>query len=127
MNATTRSRIIVAGMYGFAAAFLLIVLAVQTTFPYRWEWLVLGAAFGAFQSLAVEVNDRLRASPTVMIVMTAAVIFGRDSAAIGAATIVLFGAVTPLDVRERRWFQPVVNAGQLVLSAAVAGAGRGSS
>lgn len=109
-------------MYGTAAVLLLVVLAIRTEFPLRWEWLFFGVAFGLFQSLAVEVNDRLRASPTVMIVMTAAVVFGRDGAAIGAATIVVFGAVTPLDVRERRWFQPAVNAGQLVLSAAVAGA-----
>ena len=64
------------------------------------------SAFGAFQALAVEVNDRLRASPTVMIVMTAAVIFGRDSAAIGAATIVVFGAITPIDIQRA----PVVSA-----------------
>jgi HD-GYP domain-containing protein (c-di-GMP phosphodiesterase class II) len=122
MNASTRSRVLIAGLYGLAAGLLLVVLGIQTTFPLRWEWLFFGVAFGVFQSLAVEVNDRLRASPTVMIVMTAAVIFGRESAAIGVATIVLFGAVTPLDIRERRWFQPISNAGQFVLSAAVAGA-----
>ena len=109
-------------MYGSAAGVLLTFLAIQTSFPLRWEWLFFGAAFGTFQSLAVEVNDRLRASPTVMIVMTAAVIFGRESAAIGAATIVVFGAITPIDIRERRWFQPIVNAGQFVLSAAAGGA-----
>ncbi len=122
MNITNRSRVIVAGLYGLAAGLLLALLATRTEFPFRWEWLFFGVAFGVFQSLAVEVNDRLRASPTVMIVMTAAVVFGRDSSAIGAATIVLFGAITPIDLKERRWFQPVVNAGQFVLSAAVAGA-----
>ena len=111
MNPSTRSRVLVAGMYGGAALVLLAVLGTQTTFPFRWEWLVFGAAFGVFQSLAVEVNDRLRASPTVMIVMTAAVVFGRDSAAIGAATIVLFGAITPLTSASgdgsNRWSMPV--------------------
>ncbi len=122
MTPSLRSRLLIAGMYGLSALALLAVLATQTSFPFRWEWLFFGAAFGAFQSLAVEVNDRLRASPTVMIVMTAAVVFGRESAAIGAATIVIFGAITPIDVKQRRWFQPIVNAGQFVLSAAVAGA-----
>ena len=122
MTPGLRSRLLITGIYGSSAVLLLAFLALQTTFPLRWEWVFFGVAFGAFQSLAVEVNDRLRASPTVMIVMTAAVVFGRESAAIGAATIVMFGAVTPLDIRERRWFQPVVNAGQFVLSAAAGGA-----
>ncbi|MCP5115383.1 MAG: hypothetical protein GY953_31530, partial [bacterium] len=89
---------------------------------FSWEWVVFGLAFGLFQSFAVEVNDRLRASPTVMIIMTAAVAFGRESATIGAATVAIFGAITPVDIKERRWFQPVGNLGQLVLSAALAGA-----
>jgi HD-GYP domain-containing protein (c-di-GMP phosphodiesterase class II) len=122
MTPALRSRLVIAGLYGASAALLLALLAMRTTFPLRWEWLFFGIAFGAFQSLAVEVNDRLRASPTVMIVMTAAVVFGRESAAIGAATIVIFGAVTPIDIRERRWFQPISNAGQFVLSAAAGGA-----
>jgi HD-GYP domain-containing protein (c-di-GMP phosphodiesterase class II) len=122
MNSSLRSRLLIAAMYGLSASALLAVLAIRTTFPLRWEWLFFGILFGVFQALAVEVNDRLRASPTVMIVMTAAVIFGRESAAIGAATIVVFGAITPIDIKERRWFQPIVNAGQFVLSAAAAGA-----
>lgn len=122
MSPALRLRLLIAGIYGLSAAVLLGFLAIFTTFPFRWEWLFFGVAFGTFQSLAVEVNDRLRASPTVMIVMTAAVIFGRESAAIGAATIVIFGVITPIDIRERRWFQPIVNAGQLILSAAAGGA-----
>lgn len=122
MTPALRSRLLIAGLYGGSAVVLLAFLAVQTSFPLRWEWLFFGIAFGTFQSLAVEVNDRLRASPTVMIVMTAAVIFGRESAAIGAATIVVFGALTPIDIKERRWFQPISNAGQFVLSAAAGGA-----
>ncbi len=121
MDGSSRSRLLIAGTYFGAAVALVGFLAWRTEFPLRWEWLVLGVAFGVFESLSVEVNDRLRASPTVMIVMTAAVIFGKGSAAVGVATLVLLGAITPVDLKERRWFQPLSNAGQLVLSAALAG------
>ncbi|MEE8491769.1 MAG: HD domain-containing phosphohydrolase [Acidimicrobiia bacterium] len=117
-----RARLFIAAAYGGAGAALVGFLFWKTTFPFRWEWLALGLAFGLFQALSVEVNDRLRASPTVMITLTAAVIFGKGSAALGAATIAAFGAITPRDLRERRWFQPIANLGQFVLSGALAGA-----
>ena len=122
MLPSQRARLFIAAAYGGAGAALVGFLFWKTTFPFRWEWLALGLAFGLFQALSVEVNDRLRASPTVMITLTAAVIFGKGSAALGAATIAAFGAITPRDLRERRWFQPIANLGQFVLSGALAGA-----
>jgi HD-GYP domain-containing protein (c-di-GMP phosphodiesterase class II) len=87
--------------------------------PY-WLWGVFAAAYTFFAMRAVEVNDRLYVSPTAMITMTAAVAFGPESALLGAVTMVGLGFLSPEDVAERRWFQPAVNFGQLVLSAAAA-------
>jgi len=87
--------------------------------PY-WLWGVFAAAYTFFAIRAVEVNDRLYVSPTAMITMTAAVAFGPESALLGAVTMVGLGFLSPEDVAERRWFQPAVNFGQLVLSAAAA-------
>jgi HD-GYP domain-containing protein (c-di-GMP phosphodiesterase class II) len=86
--------------------------------PY-WLWGVFAAAYVFFNMRAVEVNDRLYVSPTSMIIMTAAVAFGPASALLGTATTVALGFLHPDDVKERRWFQPAVNFGQLVLSTAV--------
>jgi hypothetical protein len=55
-----------------------------------------------------------------MVVTTAAVVFGPDSAILGVVAMVAFGLLTPADLKERRWFQPLVNFGQLTLSATVA-------
>ena len=87
--------------------------------PY-WLWGVFAAAYTFFAIRAVEVNDRLYVSPTAMITMTAAVAFGPQSALLGAVTMVGLGFLSPEDLAERRWFQPAVNFGQLVLSAAAA-------
>lgn len=89
--------------------------------PPEWIlWLLFAAAFVFFEWNAVEVNDRLYASPSIMILFTAAVAFGGASAVLGAALMAALGPLVPDDIRERRWFQPAVNFGQLTLSAAVA-------
>ena len=66
---------------------------------------------------AVEVNDRLYVSPSLMVIMTAAVAFNADSAILGVACLAGLGLLTPTDVRLRRWFQPAVNFGQFVVTA----------
>ena len=73
-----------------------------------------------FEWNTVEVNDKLFASPSVMVIMTAAVVFGPESAILGCAVMAALGPLQPADIRERRWFQPAVNFGQLVLSATAA-------
>lgn len=85
-----------------------------------WLWALFAAAFVFFEWNTVEVNDKLFASPTVMVIMTAAVVFGPESAVLGCAAMAALGLVGPLDIRERRWFQPAVNFGQMVITAAVA-------
>jgi hypothetical protein len=113
-----RLRILFAAALGGLAALLVAVLVVYSRFPEDpWLWALFAAAFVYFEWNAVEVNDRLFASPTVMVLMTAAVIFGKETAILGLALMAVIGPLTPADVRERRWFQPIANSGQLVISA----------
>lgn len=120
MQATRRARLFVAGAYAGAAALLVGVLFWRFEFPTWWEWIVFGGVLAAIELRAVLVNDHLAVSSGVMVLLTAAVAFGPDSAPLGAATIMLFGAFTWRDIKERNWFQPIANFGQLVLSAALA-------
>lgn len=87
-------------------------------FPNPALWVVFAAAYVFFSWRAVEVNDRLYASPTVMVTMTAAVAFGPETAVLGCAAMAATGFLHPNDVRNRNWFPPAVNFGQLVLSTA---------
>lgn len=110
----------------FAIAFVLVGAIVITglffvqSFPQPvWLWAAFALAFVFFEWNSVEVNDKLFASPSVMVMMTAAVAFGPDSAVLGTAAMAALAFLTPDDVRERRWFQPAVNSGQLVITVAM--------
>ncbi len=107
------------GALGAAILAALIWMPWQT-FPDLRLWIPFAIAFVYFEWHTVEVNDRLFASPSIMVLLTAAVIFGPESAVIGTATMAALGPLAPADVRERRWFQPIANFGQLVTSAAAA-------
>ena len=109
------------GALGVAILAALVLMPWQT-FPDLLLWIPFALAFVYFEWNSVEVNDRLFASPSIMVLLTAAVIFGPEGAVIGATAMAAFAVVTPADVRERRWFQPIVNFGQLVASAAIASA-----
>ena len=87
-------------------------------------WLPFAALFVPFEFFAVEVNDRLFQSSSIMVVMTAGVIFAIEpgsDATLGMALMASVALFTPLDFKERRWFQPMANFGQLALSGAAAG------
>ena len=90
------------------------------TFPDPRLWVPFAFAFVYFEWHTVEVNDRLFASPSIMVLLTAAVVFGPESAVLGTAAMAAIGPLAPADISERRWFQPAVNFGQLVASAAIA-------
>jgi hypothetical protein len=107
------------GLLGVAILALLVWTPWQT-FPDPLLWAAFAAAFVYFEWHTVEVNDRLFASPSIMVLLTAAVIFGPESAVIGAAAMAALAVATPDDIRELRWFQPIANFGQLVASAAAA-------
>ena len=117
-----RIRILFAGTLtalGLAALGLL-ALSGQSFPRPAWHWIVFAAAAVYFEWRSVEVNDRLFASPSLMVVTTAAVVFDPESAILGVVAMVALGLLTPADLKERRWFQPMVNFGQLTLSATVA-------
>jgi putative nucleotidyltransferase with HDIG domain len=93
-------------------------------FPSWPVWLLFTALFVLLESFAVEVNDRLFQSSSIMVVMTAGVIFALEpgsSAVLGMALMTSAGAIVPDDFRQRRWFQPMANFGQLAMSGAAAG------
>ena len=119
-----RRRAIVAASYATAGVLTLSALfAFDGRFPSFWRWLLFAAAFVVLEFKAVEVNDRLLQSSGVMVALTAGVVFALDghSAALGMSTIAALGPLVPQDLRERRWFQPISNFGQMVLTAGVSG------
>ncbi len=102
-----------------------LVISALVADPPDWViWLFFTGLFVVLEFFAVEVNDRMLASSSVMVVMTAGVIFavspGSD-AMLGMALMGATAVLTPEDLKQRRWFQPVANFGQIVLAGAVAG------
>ena len=104
-----------------------LVLAASVLFgkPPDWSlWIPFATLFVLFELFTVEVNDRLMQSSSIMVVMTAGVVSaltpGSD-AVYAMALMAGLGAFVPDDFRERRWFQPMANFGQLVLSGTAAG------
>lgn len=109
--------------FGLGLSTLVAVVAMSN--PPDWAiWLLFTALFVVLEWFSVEVNDRLFHSSSIMVVMTAGVIFAvqPDSSAIFAmALMTAVGGMVPDDIRQKRWFQPMANFGQFVLSAAAAG------
>jgi HD-GYP domain-containing protein (c-di-GMP phosphodiesterase class II) len=91
--------------------------------PPEWGiWVAFAALFVFLEFFAVEVNDRMLQSSGLMVMMTAGVIFAIDSdATLGMVLMGAVASVTPTDIKERRWFQPLANFGQMCLAAGVAG------
>jgi HD-GYP domain-containing protein (c-di-GMP phosphodiesterase class II) len=92
--------------------------------PNWTVWALFTALYVILEFFAVEVNDRLLQSSSIMVAMTAGVIFALDSgssATLGMALMAALGPLVPDDIRFRRWFQPLANLGQMVTSAALAG------
>ena len=102
-----------------------VVLSVVYFDPPDWGiWLAFAGLFLLLEFFAVEVNDRLMQSSGLMVIMTAGVIFAVEPGSDATLGMVLMGAaasVTPTDIKERRWFQPLANFGQITLAAGVAG------
>lgn len=88
------------------------------------EWAPFALLYVLLEMFTVEVNDRLFQSSSIMVVMTAGVILAiqpDSDAMFGMAWMAGLGAFVPADFKERRWFQPMANFGQMVITAAVAG------
>jgi HD-GYP domain-containing protein (c-di-GMP phosphodiesterase class II) len=93
--------------------------------PSSWPlWLVFAALFVLLEFFAVEVNDRMLQSSSIMVIMTAGVIFAIEpdsNATFAMALMAAAAAFTPLDFKEKRWFQPLANFGQFAIAGGVAG------
>ncbi len=93
--------------------------------PPDWSvWLPFALLYVILESFTVEVNDRLFQSSSIMVVMTAGVIFALEPGSDALFAMVVMVAIalfTPTDIKERRLFQPAANFGQMVMSAAAAG------
>jgi HD-GYP domain-containing protein (c-di-GMP phosphodiesterase class II) len=109
--------------------FLMGIATLVVTFffadPPDWlTWALFTFLFVLLEFFAVEVNDRLFQSSSIMVVMTAGVIFaiapGSD-ATFAMALMAGAALMTRLDFKQKQWFQPMANFGQLALSAGVAG------
>src|SRR5690606_24294734 len=94
--------------------------------PPIWPiWLLFAITFVALEFNAVEVNDRLFQSSGVMVATTAGTYFALHPDASAFAAMVLMAALGPFvpdDFKQKRWFQPVANFGQMVVTAGVTGA-----
>ncbi|HUG08297.1 MAG TPA: HD domain-containing phosphohydrolase [Acidimicrobiia bacterium] len=102
----------------------LVVSAYVSDAPDWRIWILFTGLFVLLELFTVEVNDRLFHSSSIMVVMTAGVIFAlqpESSAMFAMALMAGLGAFVPDDFKERRWFQPMANFGQLALSGAGAG------
>jgi HD-GYP domain-containing protein (c-di-GMP phosphodiesterase class II) len=115
-----RAKVRMAIAFPIAGIAILTALFLVQDFPTPIAlWALFAATFVFFEWNTVEVNDKLFASPSVMVIMTAAIVFGPKSAVLGCATMAALGLFQPEDVRNRHWFQPAVNFGQLIITATV--------
>ena len=124
LRPTVQRRLRIAVPYSLMGMFALIGSFLVSAGPDWGYWLPFAALFILIEFFAVEVNDRLLQSSSVMVLMSAGVILaivpGSD-AMFGLALMAALGPMTPADFRERRWFQPLANFGQLAAAGAVAG------
>jgi len=123
MTGLTRRRMLLAACYATAGVAVLVMAATSGSFPSIDRWLFFAVAFVLLEFYSVEVNDRLFQSSSVMVALTAGVVFALEgsSAMLGMATMAALGPLMPADLRERRWFQPLANFGQMTISAGAAG------
>lgn len=103
----------------------LLALVVSYQFSDMPDWTIWGlfaSLFVLLEIFTVEVNDKMFQSSSIMVIMTAGVIFAIESDAMFAmALMAALGATVPDDYKEKRWFQPMANFGQQALSGAIAG------
>ena len=124
LEPAVQRRLKIAVPYSTMGLLLLVLTYFLFDAPVWSVWIPFAALYVLLELFTVEVNDRLFYSGSTMVVMTAGVIFaiqpGSD-AVFGMALMAGVGAFVPADFKERRWFQPMANFGQMVISGAVAG------
>ena len=117
-------KIKVALPYAVMGTATLIVTFSSFDLPPWPVWALFAVLFVILEMFTVEVNDRLFISSSIMVIMTAGVIFATQpgtDATFAMALMAAAGSLTPADFKERRLFQPISNFGQLAVCGAVAG------
>ena len=124
MKPLTRRQVQIAALY-IGAGSLCLTLAIANGSSPDWPtWGLFAIAFVILELNAVEVNDRMIQSSGIMVMLTAGTVFALDESSSATVAMILLGLVGPLttnDIRERRWFQPLANMGQLMVAAGAAG------
>ena len=124
LDYAVQRRLSIAVPYALAGLVALVLAYLYSDAPIWQEWLPFMVLFAILEMFTVEVNDRQFQSSSIMVVMTAGVIMAlqpNSDATFGMALMAGLAMLTPTDLKERRWFQPMANFGQLVFSAAAAG------
>jgi HD-GYP domain-containing protein (c-di-GMP phosphodiesterase class II) len=121
---SVQRRLSIAVPYFFMGIATLGLSYVYSDLPTWLEYIPFAVLYIVLEMFTVEVNDRLFYSSSVMVIMTAGVIFAiqpESDAMFAMALMAGLGAFVPADFIERRWFQPMANFGQMVVTAAAAG------
>ncbi|HEX6220332.1 MAG TPA: HD domain-containing phosphohydrolase [Acidimicrobiia bacterium] len=122
LQPAVQRRLRIAVPYFLAGSLAIALSAAISEMPDWPTWLLFTGLFALLELFTVEVNDRLFHSSSVMVIMTAGVIFAIQSDAMFAMALMAgLGAFVPTDFKERRWFQPMANFGQFAVSGAAAG------
>ncbi|MGH8872555.1 MAG: hypothetical protein ACRDWS_11320, partial [Acidimicrobiia bacterium] len=124
LRPTVQRRLRIAVPYSLMGLFALVASFTLSDAPDWGYWLPFAVLFVLLEFFAVEVNDRMLQSSAVMVAMTAGVILAirpDSDAMFGMTLMAALGPLTPADFKEKRWFQPLANLGQMVVAAAVAG------
>ncbi|MGH8942726.1 MAG: hypothetical protein ACRDWF_07930, partial [Acidimicrobiia bacterium] len=117
-------RLKIAVPYSLAGLAALVGSFFYSEMPDWAHWAPFAVLFVLLEFFAVEVNDRMLQSASVMVAMSAGVILAMrpdSDAMFGLALMGALALFTPLDFKEKRWFQPLANFGQIVTAGAVAG------
>ncbi len=124
LQPAVQRRLKVAVPYFTMGAVVIGVSALFSDMPDWRIWVLFAGLFVLLELFTVEVNDRLFHSSSIMVVMTAGVIFAMEpgsDATFAMALMAALGALVFDDIKQRRWFQPMANFGQLAVSGAAAG------
>ncbi len=124
LRPTAQRKLKIATSYFVLGLAALLVSFIFSDPPVWLIWFPFTGLFVLLELFAVEVNDRMLQSSSLMVVMTAGVIFAIQPGSDAMLGLVLMGAFGPLvfdDFREKRLFQPVANFGQMALAGASAG------
>ncbi len=118
-----KTRGLLAVVYFLLGVGVLAFVLTRRDLPPWWLVALFALAFGALEMRSVEVNDHWLMSSSIMVALTAGVVFalGEGSAAAGMAVVTAAGLATPADFRLKRFTHPAWNFGQLVVSGAATG------